>query len=114
MSTPPADTAGVSRWRRVVATLCGLGAAFFTGLWLLVCGFVLLQIFGRVFEGGELVFAALFLTAPPVVIFTALALWLVGPRRCRLAWISAVLYVSPIAISIIIGMVASLFHWLTS
>ena len=82
--------------------------ALFTALWLVLVGFVLLQIFGRVYEGGELVFAGLFITAPPVFISTLLALLLVGPRNCKVAWISALLWLSPVAVGLVGALVFSM------
>ena len=99
----------VSRWRRICATIFSAVAALFTGLWLLLCAFVFLQIMTGVYEGGELVFAGIFLTAPPVLLSTVLALLFVGPRRCKVAWISGLLYLSPPIVCGIIAAIASVF-----
>jgi hypothetical protein len=79
-------------------------------MWLAVWAFVILQIIGRVYEGGELVFAALFLTAPPVFLCTGGALILVGAKRCKLAWISALIYIAPFLVSVLGVAAAALFQ----
>src|SRR5262245_50117910 len=105
--TSSVDT--VSRWRRICATIFSAVAALFTGLWLLLCVFVFLQMMTGVYEGGELVFVGIFLTAPPVLLSTVLAIFFVGPRRCKVAWISGLLYLSPPIICGIIAAIASVF-----
>jgi hypothetical protein len=91
----------------VCAGFLSAGAAFFTASWLTLCGFVMLQIIGHVYEGGELVFVRIFLTAPPVLLITMFALLLVGPRRCKVAWIFALLYLSPLLISLVAAAIAA-------
>lgn len=99
----------IASWRCLVAGLFSAGALLFTILWLAICAFVMLQIIGQVYEGGELVFAGIFLTAPPVFICTIGALLLVGPKRCKLAWMSALFYFSPVIVALILAAIGAVF-----
>ena len=92
--------------RRRSATVLSTIAALSTALWLAVVAFVELQLITGVFEGGELVFAGIFFTAPPVFISAIWAMRLVGARHCKLAWISALLWLSPL----IVGLIGGLFY----
>ena len=109
ITPPPPPPVIVSKWRRVCANLLGFGVVCFVTLWLLVWAFVFWQISAGVFEGGELVFAAIFITAPPVLLFTILALCLVGPSRCKLAWISALFYFAPFVVAFLLAAIGPLF-----
>lgn len=110
MSDALTSPQSIARWRRILAAILGVASAVFTGLWLAIWVFVILQIVGGVYEGGELIFAGLFLTAPPVALGTLGALVLVGPKQCKVAWISALLYCSPFIFGVVIACVAPLFR----
>jgi hypothetical protein len=99
----------IARWKLISAKILGGIVALFTALWLLIILFVILQMIGGVYEGGELVFVGVFLTAPPVFICSILAMILVGPKRCKMAWLSALLWLAPWVVSIIITCVVLIF-----
>jgi hypothetical protein len=98
MTDSPSSIEPIARWRLIAALIMSLGSASFTALWLAIFGFFLLQVFTGVCEGGELIFIGLFLTALPVCLLTLGALLLVGPKYCKLAWISAIAYAAPFII----------------
>ncbi len=50
----------------------------------------------QVYEGPILGVAICVLTFPPALIFTSIALLLVGRQRCKLAWISLLVFVVPV------------------
>ena len=54
------------------------------------------------FYPGIIVFFALVLTLPPALICTGISLFLVGPRRSKLAWISLSIYFLPIVIGLVV------------
>lgn len=95
MTADPRTTDPIAQWRLIGALILSLGSAFFTFLWLAMVGFFLLQVFTGVCEGGELIFIGIPLTAVPVYILTIGALLLAGPKHCKLAWISAIVYLTP-------------------
>ena len=109
MSTLNPTTEGLAPWKRIFVGFLSACVVICTLLWLAISGLVILQIIGRVYEGGELVFAGIIITAPPVFIFTTIALLLVGPKRCKIAWISALLYFSPVIIASILSAIGTLF-----
>ncbi len=57
--------------------------------------FVTAQIYAGVYGGPELLIAVTFVTLPPALLCTVVALILVGWRRCKLAWISLSLFAWP-------------------
>lgn len=99
MTVSPRTSEPIAHWRLIGAFALSLGSALFTFLWLTIVGFFLLQVFGGVSEGGELIFIGMLLTAPPVCILTIGALLLAGPKHSKLAWISAIAYTTPFMMS---------------
>jgi hypothetical protein len=95
MTDQPPTTGEPSRWKRICVGFLSAGSAFFTVLWLVVFGFMIHQVMGQGYERGKWVYQAVFLTGPPVLFCTVTAFLLVGPRRCKLAWISALVYLLP-------------------
>lgn len=65
----------------IVTVLCA-------GVYWLAYAFVAAQVYAGVYGGPELLIAATILTLVPALICTSIALILVGPRRCKLAWLS--------------------------
>lgn len=81
---------------RVITFLCAL-------LFLLACGFEWVDE-PRLFLGGTLIIGfALAVTLPPAILCTALSLAFVGPRRCKLAWISLCTFALPFIIAMLLG-----------
>ena len=101
-------TEDVSPHRRKLARSLSVGALVFTILWLLICALFAIQIIGGVVEGGELVMGGLVLTAPPVFICTVGAMLLVGRKRSKLAWVSALLWLSPVIVLLVFAGIAEL------
>lgn len=56
------NTDSIGEWRRVFAILLSVGSVLFTIPWLAVSALGLWQVSADVFEGGELLMAAIFLT----------------------------------------------------
>jgi hypothetical protein len=82
----------VSPKRQSVATALGVITLLCAILFYLSFGFVMLQWAGGAYAGAALPFIVLVFTLPPAIICTIISLFLVGPRRCKLAWISLCLY----------------------
>jgi hypothetical protein len=82
----------VSPKRQSAATVLGVITLACAVLFYLSFGFVMLQWAGGAYAGAALPFIILVLTFPPAIIRTIISLFLVGPRRCKLAWISWCLY----------------------
>jgi hypothetical protein len=82
----------VSPKRQLVATSLGVITLLCVILFYLTFAFVMWQAIAGVYDGPILVFVALFFTAPPAIICTVISLMLVGPQRCKLAWISLCMY----------------------
>jgi hypothetical protein len=82
----------ISPKRMFIATALGVITLLCAVLFYLSFGFVTLQAIGGVYDGPILVFIVLFLTLPPAIICTIISLILVGPRWCKLAWISLCSY----------------------
>ena len=111
MSVSDPVTDSIPRWRSILAALLSVGVLLSTFLWLVIWAVVTLQLIGGVYEGGELLFVGIVFTAPVVFIFTCLSLLLVGAKRCKVACISAFLYlVCPLLILLISGVVSELFR----
>jgi hypothetical protein len=89
----------ISPVRRFIAVALGVVTLLCTLLWLLTLGFVTAQCVAGVYNGPELGVGILVLTFPPTLLCTIIALFLVGPRRCKLAWISLCVYIAPIVIT---------------
>jgi len=87
-----AKNAEVSPRKKITAAVLSVGSLLCAILFHLSFALVMWQSIGGVYEGPILVFVALFFTLPPAIFFTAVALFLVGPRRCKLAWISLCSY----------------------
>jgi len=85
-------TKQVTPKRQLVATCLDVITLFCVLLFYLIFAFVMWQAVAGVYSGPILVFVALFLTAPPAIISTVISLMLVGPQRCKLAWVSLCMY----------------------
>jgi putative exporter of polyketide antibiotics len=88
----------------VVTLLCTLGWYLSFAL---VC--IELKLVGNddppFFPGIIMVFA-LIVTLPIALICTAVSMWLVGPRRCKLAWISLCIYLLPLVIAALLKLIS--------
>jgi hypothetical protein len=82
----------VSAKRKAVAVALGIVSLLCAVLFYLSFAFVMWQSIAGVYDGPILVFVALFFTLPPSIVCTVIALFLVGPRRCKLAWMSLCSY----------------------
>jgi hypothetical protein len=60
------------------------------------------------FFPGIIMVLGLALTLPPAILCTVIAMFLVGPRRARLAWMSLSLFLIPVLCSVTIGIWQSL------
>ena len=89
----------VSPTRRLIAVALGVVTVLCTLLWLLTFGLIVAQSVAGVYESPVLGIAILVLTFPPALLCTIIAMLLVGPRRCKLAWISLCIYIAPLVIS---------------
>jgi hypothetical protein len=65
----------------------------------------MLQAVAGVYDGPILILIVLFFTLPPAIICTVISLILVGPRRCKVAWISLCVFGLPF----VVAMGAALF-----
>jgi hypothetical protein len=85
------DSAPVQRpsnARRFLAIGLSIVTLLCAGLYWLVYLFVTAQVYAGVYGGPELLIVGTILTLPPAAICTIVAMILVGPRRCKTAWIS--------------------------
>jgi len=78
----------LSTKRQITATVLGAITLACAALFYLSFGFVILQSLGGTYDGVALPIISLVLTLPPAVVCTIIAMILVGPKRCKLAWIS--------------------------
>lgn len=90
----------ISSTRRVIAVTLGVVALLCTLPWLLTNALVVAQQIAGVYDSPILLIVVFIPTFPPVVLCTFFALMLVGPGRCKLAWISLFLYLLPFIILI--------------
>jgi hypothetical protein len=86
--------------KRFFAKALGIITMLCAALFFLSFVFVFLQVAGGVYDGPILIFVVLFLTGPPAIVCTIISLILVGPRRCKLAWISLCSFVVPFVLCI--------------
>ncbi len=93
----------VSRTRKLVVTALGIVTLLCATLYFLSFVLVIWQMLACVYDGpiGSIVIVTF--TLPTAIICTVISLILVGPRGCKLAWIS--LCVFPLSIIILIAMV---------
>jgi hypothetical protein len=82
----------VSPKRLLVATFLGVITLLCVVLFYLSYGFVTWQVVAGVYDSPILLLATLLFTAVPAIICTVISLILVGPQRCKLAWISLCMY----------------------
>lgn len=101
-----ATTTQVSPKRQLVATRLGVITLLCVILFYLSFAFVMWQTVAGIYDGPILVFVTLFLTAPLAIICTVISLMLVGPRRCKLAWISLCAYPLFFILALIIAICA--------
>lgn len=101
----------ISSTRRVIAVTLGVIALFCTLLWLLTNAFVVAQQIAGVYDGPMLIVVAFVLTFPPLILCTIFALMLVGPRRCKLAWISLLIYLLPFTVLFCAIAFQAISHW---
>jgi hypothetical protein len=87
----------------IITMLCAI-------LFFLSFAFVCLQVAGGVYDGPILMFAVLFFTFPPSIVCTIISLILVGPRRCKLAWISLCTFALPFVIAIVFLICVSIWN----
>jgi hypothetical protein len=78
--------------RQIIATGLGFITLLCVTLVYLTCGFVVWHGVPDIDDGPLLVFAVILFSATPAIISTLVALALVGPNRCKLAWISLTMY----------------------
>jgi hypothetical protein len=91
--------------RESIGILCGWLSAGFSALF--VFAFVLFATgFLDLREGGELAFAVIFLTVPPVLLFSTISLVLRGPRKAILAWVA----LCPFLLFFIVGALGAAFR----
>jgi hypothetical protein len=81
--------------RRSFALASGVGTALCATLFSLTYAFVAAQVFAGVYDNPLLLIIITAFTLPPAIVCTGIAMLLVGPRYCKLAWISLSLFVIP-------------------
>jgi hypothetical protein len=92
--------AQISPPRKLVVTIFGVITLLCAILFFLSFLFVMWQAVAGVYDGAILLFVVLFLTLPPAILCTVVSLILVGPRQCKLAWVSLCMFVLPFLIAI--------------
>ena len=102
MSSQPSISSARCVWALglgVVTALCTVGLF----LSLLVTGLELRRVGydAPPFYPGIISLVGILVTLPPALICTAIALFLAGPRRSKLAWVSLCLYFLPFAIALL-------------
>jgi hypothetical protein len=90
--------------KRFFAKALGIITMLCAALFFLSFVFVFLQAVTGVYDGPILIFIVLFLTLPPAIVCTIISLILVGPRRCKLAWISLCAFVVPFVLCVCIAL----------
>jgi hypothetical protein len=85
----------------VVVALCAAG--WFASISLTIVALKTIDS-GIPFFPGIIEVIGLVVTLPPAIICTGIALFLVGPRRAKLAWISLCLFALPVLCGIAIGL----------
>jgi hypothetical protein len=96
--------------KRFFAKALGIITMLCAALFFLSFVFVFLQAVTGVYDGPILMFAVLFLTLPQAIICTIISLILVGPRRCKLAWISLCTFALPFVIAIVFLICVSIWN----
>ena len=100
----------VSPKRLAWATGLGVVVAFCVLGWFASIAFTMVALktveSGIPFFPGIIMVIGLVLTLPPAILCTVIALYLVGFRRAKLAWISLCLFALPV----ILGLVVRIFH----
>ena len=86
--------------RRFIAVALGVVTVLCTLLWILTFALIVMQSVAGVYESPVLGVGVLVVTFPPALLCTIVALVLVGPRRCKLAWISFCIYVLPLVFTL--------------
>jgi hypothetical protein len=94
MNTPSATRRGWALALSVVSLLC-------VALFVLALAFNCLQASAGVYDGPLLTILAAFFTFPIALLCTIVSMVLVGPRNCKLAWLSLSGYTLPIILAII-------------
>ncbi|SRR5712692_6838736 len=90
----------VSRTRKLVVTALGIVTLLCAALYFLSFEFVMWQAVAGVYDGPIGSMVVLFFTLPPAVICTVISLILVGPRRCKFAWVSLCVFALPFVVAI--------------
>lgn len=95
--------------KQFFAKALGIITMLCAALFFLSFVFVFLQAVTKVYDGPILMFVVLFFTLPPAIVCTIISLILVGPRRCKLAWISLCSFAVPFVLCI--GIVLGITIW---
>jgi putative exporter of polyketide antibiotics len=95
--------AAPSLTHRLFALISGVVTALCATLFSLTYAFVAAQVVAVAYDNPLLLFIVTALTFPPAIVFTSIAMLLVGPRHCKLAWISLSFFAIPFN---------ALFHWM--
>jgi hypothetical protein len=90
----------ISQTKKFIATALGIITLLCAVFFHLSFGLVIWQAVAGVYPGAGFVFIVLLITLPPAILCTVISLILVGPRRCKLAWISLCTFALPFAIAI--------------
>src|ERR1022692_3107006 len=85
-------TTQVSLRRQIIASGLGFITLLCVTLIYLTCGFVVCHVVPDVDDGPLLFFAVFLFSATPAILSTLVALALVGPGHCKLAWVSLSMY----------------------
>jgi hypothetical protein len=85
--------------RRAIAMTLGVVTVLCALLWFLTFAFIVAQSIAGVYDSPFLALGILALTFPPALFCTTIAIILVGPRHCKLAWIALCIYVAPLVVS---------------
>jgi hypothetical protein len=96
--------------KRFFAKALGIITMLCAVLFFLSFVFVFLQVASGVYDGPILMFAVLFFTLPPAIVCIIISLILVGPRRCKLAWISLCTFAVPFVLCICITLGISIWQ----
>src|SRR6267142_930099 len=104
----PSKIAECSPTKRRIATALGVITLLCASLFVLSMAFMTAQAVGGVYDGPILGLAVFVLTLPIAIICTSFALYLVGPRQCKLAWISFCVVYSPLILCALIGICAAI------
>jgi hypothetical protein len=93
--------------RQKWATALGVVVALCAAGWFASIGFTMVAVkttdSGIPFFPGIITVIGLVVTLPPAIVCTSVALFLVGPRRSRLAWVSLCLFLLPVLCGVGIG-----------